>query len=139
MAKKETYYIGSNKVKDYIVHENINLVGVMLENGKSEDYTNEQWANLKSEEAYDDGMISIRKHEKIMVRMLKEMVESRVTLQEHEWILQRLGELIGGNYRNAIAKLFDIDDPTQIMLAQIDEILQKNFVCNSKLKEADLK
>ncbi len=118
-------YIGKEKVKDYIVHEGTNLVGVLFENGKSEDYTNEQWANIKSEEPYEDGLVSIKKHEKMMQRMIKEMVDSRVTLGERGWILERVDESIHKNYSDAVSKAFSVPFPEKIMLAQIDMVLKE--------------
>jgi protoporphyrinogen oxidase len=118
-------YIGKEKVKDYIVHENTNLVGVLFENGKNEDYTNEQWANIKSEEPYEDGLIMIKKHEKMMQRMIKEMVDSRVTLGERGWILERVDESIHKNYSDAVSKAFGVPFPEKILLAQIDMVLKE--------------
>lgn len=118
-------YIGKEKVKDYIVHEGTNLVGVLFENGKSEDYTNEQWTNLKSEEPYDNGLISLRKHEKLIQRIIKEMLDSRVTLGEHGWILERADEAIGKNYKEAISKVFGVKFPEKILLSQIDLTLKE--------------
>ncbi len=125
MSNKETYFVGSNKVKDYIVHENTDLVGVLFENGKSEDYTNEQWASIKSNEAYEDGMVSVRKHEKMMQRMIKEMVDSRVTLGEKSWILERIDESIHKNYIDSVAKAYSVPFVEKIMLAQINQTLKQ--------------
>lgn len=121
----KTLYIGKEKVKEYVVSEGTNLVGVLLENGKNEDYTNEQWANLKSEEPYEDGLISVRKHEKVMQRMIKEMVDSRVTLGERGWILERIDQSIHENYSKAVSKVFGVPFQEKIMLAQIDQTLKE--------------
>lgn len=120
----KVYYVGQNKVEAISVVENTDLVGVLFENGRTEDFTTEQWAGVRSDEPYSDGEISIRKHEALMVRILKEMVKSRVTLGEHDWLLGQVSTSIGENYRKSIAKMYNVTNTEKVMLAQIDETLK---------------
>jgi len=121
---KTKYFIGKTKVKDCIVHENTDLVGVLLDNGKSEDYTNEQWVNIRSEKPYEDGLISMKKYEKTMQRMMKEMIDSRVTVGDIAFILGNLQSMVEKSYRDAIAKTFSQTFTEKIMLAQIQKTLE---------------
>jgi len=122
---EKTYYIGKDKVKNYVVAENINLVSVLYENGKSEDLTNEQWVEIRSEEEYESGLISIKKHSKLMQRILQEMMDSRVTMLEFEWLLHQIGTSTTENYNRAVAKVFGVPYTEKIMLTQIHETLKK--------------
>jgi hypothetical protein len=70
-------------------------------------------------------MISINKYEKLCQRIIKELVNARVDLKAHEWILERVSQSIGENYRLAIAKVFGTKKPEDIMLAQIDMTLKQ--------------
>lgn len=124
MSDEKTYYVGKSGVESIQVTENIDLVGVLYKNGKTEDFTVEQWEAVKSELPYEDGEVSNRKHEGLMVRILKQMVKSRVTIGEQDWILQRINQSIGENYRKSIAKVYGVSFPEKIMLAQIDEVLK---------------
>jgi hypothetical protein len=124
MSDKQ-YFVGSRKVKTFHVSAGTNLVGVLYEDGYNEDFTAEQWEGVRSETAYDDGMISINKYEKLCQRIIKELVNARVDLKAHEWILERVSQSIGENYRLAIAKVFGTKKPEDIMLAQIDMTLKQ--------------
>lgn len=125
MAKKTIYYVGKEKVKKFVVAVNTDLVGVLYENGKNEDFTSEQWAGVRDEKPYEDGLIAVRKHEKMLQRILKEMVESRITIGDHSWVLEQISNIIGANYKKALAKVFKVDFPEKIMLFHIDETLKK--------------
>lgn len=118
------YYVGQNEVEVVHVSENVDLVGVLYKNGRNEDFTNEQWVAVRSDAPYGDGDVSTRKHEQLMVRILKEMVASRVTLGEQGWILQQIESSIGENYRKSIAKVYNVTNTEKIMLAEIDIVLK---------------
>lgn len=118
------YYVGQDKVQAISVTDNVDLVGVMYESGRHEDFTTEQWENVKSEAPYGPGEVSTRKHEALMVRILKLMVKSRVTLGEQSWILERVNESIGSNYTKSISKLYNVTNPEKIFLYDIDQVLK---------------
>lgn len=123
MAKDKKWFIGSKRVKEVAVHEGIDLVGIMYEDGSTEDFTTEQWTSIRSEEKYDDGLVTVRKHEQLMKRIVKELVDSRITIGEHDWVLQKVSESLGVNYREAISKLFQVKRPESIMLSQVHDVL----------------
>jgi len=122
--KKVNLFVGSKQVSQFHVSEGTNLVGVLYENGQNEDFTAEQWEGVRSETAYDNGLISIRKYEKLIARIIREMTNARVDLKSQEWILERVSQSIGENYRQAIAKVFSVKKSEDIMLAQIDLTLK---------------
>ena len=117
------FYVGQSEVESIAVTEGIDLVGVLYKSGKSEDFTTEQWECVKSVVPYADGEISIKKHEALMVRILKLMVKSRVTLGEHDWILDQIHASVGENYRKSISVLYNVTNTEKIMLADIDHVL----------------
>ena len=126
MAKEnKKYFVGQKEVESISISEKHDLVGILYKDGFSEDFTKAQWEDVKSEEAYNDGEISVRRHEKLIKRIIKDMKECRVTLQEHEWILQRVNETIGQNYRECLKKLFNVKNPENVMLAMIDVVLKE--------------
>jgi len=121
---EKTLYIGQKEIENVSRNETVNLVGVLYKNGQNEDFTVEQYDNLVADDKYDDALVSIRKHEKMLKRMLKEMVDSRINIDDHSWVLEKLSTVIGDNYMKSIAKLYNISRPGLIMLADIDEVLK---------------
>jgi hypothetical protein len=124
MSDEKKQYVGDQEVKEVARQDDIDLVGVLYTNGKSEDFTIEQFENVVAVEPYENGLISTKKYEKLMQRILAEMVNARVDLTSHSWILQHIDEIIGERYREAIAKQFGVKHPNKIMLAQIDQVLK---------------
>lgn len=124
-AEEPKIFVGQSIVADISEVKEVDLVSVLYENGNSEDFTAEQWEAVKSDKPYSDGEISIRKFTGLMQRIIKEMVEARVTLKDHSFILERIGESIGMNYRQAIAKQFNKNKPEDIELFAIDAILKQ--------------
>jgi hypothetical protein len=118
------YYVGNREVDKINVSGKYDLVGILYKDGYNEDFTKAQWEDVRSEKAYPDGEVMIKKHEKLMKRIIKDMKECRVTLLEQEWILPRVSESIGANYRECLRKMFGVKEPENIMLAHIDVILK---------------
>lgn len=122
--KKETLFVGSREVDQIKVSSKLDLVGVLYKDGYNEDFTKAQWEDLKSEKAYSDGEIMVRKHEKLIKRIIKDMKECRVTMLEQEWILTRTNESVLHNYEEAVSKMFGVKNKNNIMLAVIDVALK---------------
>jgi len=125
MGDEKKQYVGNQEISNISRQDDLNLVGVLYANGKGEDFTVEQFESVVSDTTYENGLISVKKHEKLMQRILAEMVNARVDLTSHSWILQHIDEIIGERYREAIAKSFKVSHPNKIMLAQIDELLKR--------------
>jgi hypothetical protein len=125
-TKSETkeLFVGSKKVANFHVSTGTNLVGVLYENGQSEDFTAEQWEGVRSETAYDDGLVAINKYEGLIKRIIREMLESRVDIKSKDWILDRVDQTIVGNYQKAVAKCFGVPKREDITLYQIDATLK---------------
>lgn len=130
-------FVGSREVSQIDVSPKYDSVAILYKDGFSEDFTKAQWEDVRSEEKYDDGEISVRKHEKLIKRIIKDMKECRVTLQEHEWIIQNVNSSIGESYRACLRKMFEVKEPEQIMLAHIDIILKENDKLDEKIKEKE--
>lgn len=124
MPNKKEIFVGQSLVKQVAENKEADLVGVLYENGKSEDFTVEQWEAVKSDEKYSDGEINVRKYEKLIQRILKEMVEARVSLLSHGFILQKVDATIGENYKKCLAKVFSKSKVEDLMLCEIDAILK---------------
>ena len=60
-----------------------------------------------------------------MQRILQEMMDSRVTMLEFEWLLHQIGTSTTENYNRAVAKVFGVPYTEKIMLTQIHETLKK--------------
>jgi len=131
MSKKKLY-VGKKVVAQAHVSPKYDMVSVLYENGFNEEFTKAQWDDVRSDTEYPDGEISVRKHEKLISRIIKDMKECRVTLQEHEWILQRVSESIGENYRGCLRKMFGVKEPEQIMLATVDVVLKEKELLKDK-------
>lgn len=124
MSDKKEIFIGQSLVKQVAENKETDLVGVLYESGKSEDFTVEQWEAVKSDKKYSDGEINIRKYEKLIQRILKEMVDARVSLLNHGFVLQKVDATIGMNYKKCLAKVFSKNKMEDLMLCEIDAILK---------------
>lgn len=125
--KKEELYVGKQKVKDYSINEQVDLVGVLYENGKNSDFTIEQWEAVKSTTEYDDAEVSFRKFKNLIKEILGLMAKERVTLMgDRQFILQEIDGNLNTNYQLAIAKLFNVKGLEEIMLTDIDRVLKEN-------------
>jgi len=61
----------------------------------------------------------------LIVRIIGELVDGRVTVEDHNKILETVSSSIGINYKAALAKLFgNVNRPEEVMLLQIDQILK---------------
>lgn len=126
IEKKEApkIYVGQSEVDIVSVTEGTDLVGVLYKTGKNEDFTTEQWNDVKSDTPYPDGEIMLRKHQKLMVRILKLMVDARITMGEQEWLLEGVNRSIVENYQKSVAVLYNVPYKEKIFLYDIDQVLR---------------
>jgi len=125
MSKDKKTFIGQNEVKEISENKQVDLVGVLYTNGQSQDFTVEQWEAVKSEKDYPESEVFVRKFSGLIVRIIGELVDGRVTVEDHNKILETVSSSIGINYKAALAKLFgNVNRPEEVMLLQIDQILK---------------
>lgn len=117
-----TKYIGSWRVTDNEVVDGI--VTFTLENGMKQTATVEQFMAMVADEVYDDGMISMRKWEPTIVKMIQIATDEGATVQDFEWLQDRISETVGKNYTKAMSESLGVAFPKQVTLKKIDEILK---------------
>ncbi len=122
---KKTFYVGKQKVKEFTVLEKYDMVSVLYENDGNEDFTKAQWEDVRSEEVYDNGQVIFKKHDKLISRIIKDMMACRVKMSEQAWVLENASASIVNNAELAIAKSLGVEHKDDLMLAQIDAILKE--------------
>ena len=122
----EKIYIGENAIQEISEQRQVDLISVLYENGKNEDFTVEQFELLKSDKPYKDTEITDRKYKLLKQRIIGELVDARVKTGEFGFILQSIGTSLSRNIDTAIAKVFDKNIYEEIMLAEVDAVLKSN-------------
>lgn len=117
-------FIGQREIDKFSKSEVADLVGVLYKDGTNEDFTKEQFDNVVSDEKYDAGLVATKKFEKMLQRIIKDMAESRVNLDEQAWVLEKLSTVIAEKYTESIAKLYNVSRTGKIMLADVDQVLK---------------
>lgn len=123
--KKETLYIGKNKIQDINEIESVDLVSVLYENEKSEDFTIEQYDAVISEVPYADGEIVLRKYTSLIKEIIDKLVKARCDINSYNWVIDKVDSMIRENAKRAQAKKWGVLDISQIMLAQIHDELTR--------------
>ncbi len=123
--KTKELYVGKNKVEDVNIVESVNLVSVLYENGKSEDFTAEQYDALISEAPYEDGEISMRKYTPLIKRIIEELVNARCDINSYNWVIDKVDSTIRENAKQAQAKKWGVLDISQVLLAEIHAELMR--------------
>jgi len=131
----ETLYVGSELVEQTNIVEDINLASVLYESGRTEDFTIDQWEAVKSTEKYEGGEVALRKFGKAIEGIYTILLDEHADLNAHSWILDRVGEKVGVNYRDALAALFGEIDPRVIPLAKIEGVLEQERIKNEAAEE----
>jgi len=119
-VEKKDLYIGKTKIKEYHIHEDIDLVSVMMENEKTYDYTHEQFENVAREEAYDDMLEASYKWESTMKKIIKLLTNNRANLADTSFVLGRIKESIDGSLRKSLLDYYNVVDEHEVLLYEID-------------------
>ncbi len=134
MAKEKKFYVGKKEVQAINVANKYDMVGVLYNNGFNEDFTKAQWEDVRSEKPYEEGEIMIRKHDKLISRIIKDMMASRIKMSEQAFVLEKASASIVNNAELAIAKSLGVEHKDDLMLAQIDAILKETSLKDENKK-----
>lgn len=127
-SQEQKLYVGQKEVESHVVHENLDQVGVLYTDQSCEDFTNEQWFAVSSNEPYDQGLVTIRKFTPTIRAILGQLMAARCTLNECQWVLQRTDEEIGRKHRDAISKLYGVPHVDKVMLSDVHAVLTRDIV-----------
>lgn len=118
-------YIGKQKIQHHFYDEVIEMVAVKLEDNTTHEFTQEQFDSVKSEDAYDDGLVVVRKWQPALHEILQVLLKNGMTMGEKDFILERLDTSIVNNYQTAVNKLFDVKHVSLISMKSVDVVLKK--------------
>jgi hypothetical protein len=116
-------FIGKKEIKEITKNEDINIIGVLLDDNNSLTLTVNQFEVMKSEEPYRDEDVQLKKYSYIVNKIIDLMMDEKTTLAEQDYILEKTSKQIGGAYRQAIAKMFNVKNPEDISIGGIHTIL----------------
>lgn len=123
MSDEKVYYIGQQKIV-LADSPKEGWIKYGLEDNKTDLVTVEQFNNMKSETAYDDGQVRVKKWIPITAKMLKILLEAEMPMGEKDFVMMQLNESIFLNYEKAVAKLFKRKDTDSVRFSQAHEVLQ---------------
>ena len=147
---EEKMFIGSKEVKEFIVHEEVNNVGVLFVDDTEMNLTVSQWEALKASEPYSNNEVTGRKFAKA-IRAVKEailledvptasdkildiFIDERATISDYSWILKRIEQdiqpvvqrvetTLNNAFRRVVGKKFDVVDSAMILVSQLHQEL----------------
>lgn len=130
-------YVGERKVQAVNIAEGTDLVGVLYEDGSNEDFTNEQWELVKSTKESKADIIAI-KYSGLFERVMKEIMNARLTLGDFEWFINRLSNTMNNNFTEVTAyKVDGVPHPSRISLQAIHEALLEKKAEEKKKEEQE--
>ena len=113
-------YVGSAVV---VPVQNPNgLIEVVIE-GVTIKATQEQWDSMKSDVPYEDGLVMIRKWKPTIAKVLSVLTQDNLTMNDKDFVIQRVDQSILQNYRSAISKLFGVEGQEDVSMQQIIDIV----------------
>jgi hypothetical protein len=113
-------YVGSAVV---VPVQNPNgLIEVVIE-GVTIKATQEQWDSMKSDVPYEDGLVMIRKWKPTIAKVLSVLTQDNLTMNDKDFVMQRVDQSILQNYRSAVSKLFGVEGQEDVSMQQIIDIV----------------
>ena len=113
-------YVGSAKVTPITLPSG--LISVTIE-GVEIKSTQEQFDSMKSDKPYEDGLVMIRKWKPTIAKVLSVLTADNLTMNDKDFVIQRVDQSILQNYRSAIAKLFGVEGQEDVSMQQIIDIV----------------
>jgi hypothetical protein len=113
-------YVGSAVVVP--VQNPDGLIEVVIE-GIAIKATQEQWDSMKSDVPYEDGLVMIRKWKPTIAKVLSVLTADNLTMNDKDFVMQRVDQSILENYRSATAKLFGVENQSDVSMQQIIDIV----------------
>lgn len=124
----ETLYYGSAEViseteKDGLIEIETSEVDAM---GKNYKYllTPHQKEATVLPEAYADGQVSVKKWAATTAKILQILIDDNMQVSDRSFIIQQVENNLDLKWRDAIGKLFGVDDINKVSLKQVDETLK---------------
>ena len=113
-------YVGSAVVVP--VQNPDGLIEIVIE-GVTIKATQEQWDSMKSDKPYEDGLVMIRKWKPTIAKVLSVLTQDNLTMNDKDFVIQRVDQSILQNYRSAISKLFGVEGQEDVSMQQIIDIV----------------
>ena len=113
-------YVGSAKVTPVTLPSG--LISVTIE-GVEIKATQEQFDSMKSDAPYEDGLVMIRKWKPTIAKVLSVLTQDNLTMNDKDFVIQRVDQSILQNYRSAISKLFGVEGQEDVSMQQIIDIV----------------
>jgi len=113
-------YVGSAKVTPVTLPSG--LISVTIE-GVEIKSTQEQFDAMKSDTPYEDGLVMIRKWKPTIAKVLSVLTADNLTMNDKDFVMQRVDMSILENYRAATAKLFGVENQSDVSMQQIIDIV----------------
>lgn len=116
-------YVGSVVVNPVTLDNGLIEVVVDKELDVRMRMTPEQFEVVKSDTAYEDGLVTIRKWRLTVGKILTILTQDNLTMNDKDFVIQRIDQSILENYRNATAKLFGVEGQEDVTMQQIIDIV----------------
>src|SRR6185503_20476285 len=100
-------YVGATKVTPVTLPSG--LISVTVD-GNEIKATQDQFDSMKSVAPYEDGLIMIKKWKPTIAKVLTILTQDNLTMNEKDFVIQRIDQSILHNYRSATAKLFGVEN-----------------------------
>ena len=113
-------YVGTAKVTPVTLPSG--LISVTIE-GVEIKSTQEQFDSMKSDTPYEDGLVMIRKWKPTIAKVLSVLTQDNLTMNDKDFVIQRVDQSILQNYRSAISKLFGVEGQEDVSMQQIIDIV----------------
>lgn len=113
-------YVGSSKVNPITLPNG--LISFQFEN-LTLLATKEQFESMKSDKPYEDGLISIKKWKPTVAKILAILTQDNLTMNDKDFVIQRIDMSILENYHSATEKLFGVSERGDVSMQQIIDIV----------------
>ena len=124
----EKLYYGSSEVVSETEKDGLIEITVAEVDSKGENYkyllTKHQRDATVLPEAYADGQVSVKKWAATTAKILQILIDDNMQVSDRSFILQQVENNLDLKWRDAIGKLFGVDDINKVSLRQVDETLK---------------
>ena len=116
-------YIGTKKVTSTEAPKE-GWTKYTLEDNRTGLVTDEQFASMKSDTAYEDGKVVVKQWSPVTVKVLKLLLEVDMPMGDLDFIVFQIKESVLNNASKAVSKKFSRALENDIRLSQIDAVLK---------------
>lgn len=94
--------------------------------------TIEQFEAVKSDVAYPDGQVSVRKWNKTIAGIITLLAQDNAELNDTPFVLEHVASRIDGAFKALIAKMFNVNNKENITVQAIfDDVANPKIIVNS--------